>query len=93
MSHSVDSLITQLPLPERSPTLLLSQHGSVLRRLVSQIKERHPDWAPETVRRMLFKQGLTAPLADLYKIMREDEALFRNMLPLRLVKARLGLWK
>jgi len=83
MRHST---IQSLPLPEKAPSFLLSKHGSSLHRKVEQIQDRHPDWAPEALRRALFRQGLTAPLDHLREFM--DDSL-ENMLPLRLVKARL----
>ncbi len=89
MSHSV---LTQLPLPEKGPAFLLSRHDSVLRRRVEQLQMRHPDWTPEAVRRALFKQGLAVSLADLREVM-QDDSQPDDMLPMRLVKARLGqLW-
>jgi hypothetical protein len=85
MSHSV---LTQLPLPEKGPAFLLSRHSKTLRRRVEQLQMRHPDWTPEAVRRALFKQGLTVLLADLREIM-QDDLRQDDMLPMRVVKARL----
>lgn len=78
-----------IPIPEKSPALAPSQRR--LGRLVEELLEQHPDWTPEAIRRALFLRGLAADPCLLRAEVEAQGAGYGDLLPVRLVRERLGL--
>lgn len=90
MVKMVKSMVDGRPLPGRPPTFRL-EPGTRLYAKVSAIQRRHPEWEAEAIRCALLRQGFAASLRDIKAVMKTERE-FEGMLPLRVVKARLGMY-
>ncbi|MBO1438440.1 hypothetical protein J3L12_14700 [Meiothermus sp. CFH 77666] len=80
-----------LPLIEKYPSIILTAESRALRRKVREIQQKHPEWGPGPIKHALLQEGLIASREDIEKVMDKVDR-YEDMLPLRIVKHRLGLW-